>query len=561
MTTRIATAFLIGFIICSSLFNSGYFGNVSLDAYFGFCISSIIVSIILSFGVSNNSRHIPLDGSFRVPGPLHIFLALTAYITIHGCLSHHFNLSHYYWLAAGALLLTIKGAASAGHLRYLPAGIMLIALFESFVVLFQWLGLSPSMNELFVCTGTWANPNVTAMFLAMSLFSQKQPLNRRYGKTFFLIQLSLILLAIVVLHCRTAYVVAALFLLESYKHLIPAAKLPLVRIAAIVLFVVCLAFGAKRNSTDGRIQVWRNTLQLIYSNPITGIGFGQFEKEYNAFVAAHNLPSTDHVYMPYNDFLELAVEGGGIAVVLWTTFLVLLIRRCKNDSKALAMVISFIVIQLTNFGFQAIPVYALFLIYTGSYLYDAEKIKDSSKIPGAWLVFKPMVAITIVVELLICTRLFLIANAFHQTKMIREEYPAREAIERYGEVANTLGFSSSYHESSGDLFMRTGNYIAAKSQYMLALQTTSRPDVLGKCGWCCGRLGQYDSAIRCFEVIEKLQPFKYAPRMALLKLYEQKKDTASIKSKAREIMAMPVKVPGAEVDRMKGEARKWMQVN
>ena len=59
-------------------------------------------------------------------------------------------------------------------------------------------------------------------------------------------------------------------------------------------------------------------------------------------------------------------------------------------------------------------------------------------------------------------------------------------------------------------------------------------------------------------MIEKLQPYKYAPRMALLKLYELKKDTVSITSKAREIIAMPVKVPSAEVDRIKSEAVKWL---
>lgn len=504
-----------------------------------------------------------LDLSFRISGPLYIFLALTAYITFHGLLHHNFNLTHYYWLAAAALLLTVRWTASIDGSRSLHRAIMLISLIESFVVIFQWLGLSPTMNEQFATTGTWANPNVTAMFLALSLFSQRRPLSKRFGKTAFIIQLSVILSAILLLQCRTAYIIAAVILLESYRQVLPGvAKLSIVRTLAIVLFAGYLAFGFKTTSTGGRIQIWKNSLQLIYANPVTGVGFGQFEKEYNAFVAAHNLPSADHVYMPYNDFLELGVEGGLFALVLWAAFLVVLIRRFKNDSKALALVLSYIIIQLTNFGFQAIPVFGLFLIYTASCLSDDKRVKDRrSAIPRSPGVSRPAFAIAILLGLLLCARLFVIANGFHQIKSIREEYSPQEGIEQYAAEANTLGFSSSYHEGSADLFMQTGNFLAAKAQYTVALQTTSRPDVLGKCGWCCAQLGQYDSAVRYFEAIEKLQPFKLAPRMGLLKVYEKKRDTVSIKAIAREIMAMPVKVPGAEVDRMRGEARKWLQAS
>lgn len=483
-----------------------------------------------------------------------MLLAFTVYIIAHGLLKGQFNLSHYYWLIAAILLITIQWRAPDEYDGYLHTCIVLIAIIESIIVIFQWLGLLPSMNDLFICTGTWVNPNVTAMFLALCFFSQKSLVKKRLPKAVFVIQLSVILLAIILLQCRTAYIVSAILLLELYKPAKAVYKIAIAKTAAVILFTVLLAFVWKTDSTGGRLQIWKNSLQLISANVFAGAGFGQFEKAYNTFVAAHHLPSADHVFMPYNDFLELFIEGGAIAVALWVAFLGILIRRFINNSHALALVVSFIIIQLTNFGFQAIPVFALFLIYTGSLLHHHNKIQYSQKGP----LFKPIIAMIIIGELFLCTRLISMAGAFRQIKLIPAEYAPQLAVEKYDALATTLNFSSVFHENYADMFMQLGNYQAAGAQYKLALQTTSRPGVLGKCGWCYGRMGLYDSAVVYFKIIEKLQPFKYAPRMALLKLYEQKKDTAAIKQKAREIMAMPVKVQGEQIEKIKAAAGKWI---
>lgn len=508
-----------------------------------------------------------MTGFLRNPiGPLEIFLALTIYVLCHGLLNNNFNLSHYYWLSASVLLLTAKwiittenkGINSKPVLSYLHTGIIIIASIESIVVICQWLGLFPTMNELFACTGTWVNPNVTAMFLAISLFSQKYFANSRSSKTVFFIELSVILLAIALLQCRTAYVVAAILLLDLYKEKIPFFRKPIVKISIVGLLIFLLTLGFKTTSTGGRMQIGKNSLQLIAVKPITGAGFGQFEKEYNSFVAVHSLPSADHVYMPYNDFVELAVEGGGIAVVLWLSFLGSLIWCFRNNSSLLALVVSFIIIQLTNFGIQAIPVFALFLIYTGFHSTNEKKyINRKERLPLKFTV-RSILMTLIVAELFLLGKLIVIANAFHQNIIISEQYPPIQAIEKSGRLAATLNFSSSYYESRGDLFMQVGDWHSAVLQYRRAGQTTSRPGVLGKCGWSYSQSGHYDSAAYYFKVLEKLQPYKYAPRMALLKLYELKKDTAAIKLKAREIMDMPVKVPGAEVDRIKSEAGRWV---
>lgn len=545
---RTPNLFFLTCILGTCLLNSPLFGNISLIAYFGFCIVTLIALSVCSRDLLN------------IPAPVKVFLVLAAYIYLHGVFNQNVNLTLYYWLSAAALLLLAmqsgKVQTSSKKIR-LHQVIIVIALIESMVVILQWLRIVPSMNEQFRCTGTWANPNVTAMFIALSLWSQKEFIKHHTNRILIVAQLSVILLSICFLQCRTAYIVAAILLVELFKFNIPFRKALVIKMTAITLVIAALAFGIKTDSTGGRMQIWKNSVQMIMNNPITGVGFGRFEKEYNLFVSQQNLPSNDHVYMAYNDFLELAVEGGIIPVTLYIAFLVLLIIRFKNDPQKLSLVISFIVIQLTNFGFQAIPAFALFLIYIGTSL---QLEKEVISAPGKKLFIPKLIpALVIAGGLILCIKLISVANAFQRAAAIQANYEPREAIKEFEDLGATLNFSANYHENYGDLYMRTGKFQDAMLQFQYALQSTSRPAVLGKCGWCYGQLSNYDSARYYFKIIEKLQPHKYGPRMALLKLYEQQKDTSSIRLKAREIIMMPVKVPSKEVDIIKSAARKWWQ--
>jgi len=538
---------------------------------------SALVSFIIFTRLLITDKRVSLNYSFSGFWPIQIFVVLSLYILGHGIVNRNFNLTHYYWLAGVTLLLAIKCLQTFDYPKtksvslnekkktytpftfYLHRGIILIAFIESAIVIFQWLGFFPSMNELFACTGTWVNPNVTAIFLALTLLSRKPLSDIAYKKNYLNTQLLIVLLAIIMLQCRTAYIIIYIILLGTYKPVTPVIKPLIIRSLSVVLLIIVLALGFKTGSTNSRIQIWKNSLQLIATNPGTGVGFGQFEKEYNAFVVQQNLISNDYVYMPYNDFLELAVEGGIVAVTLWIGFLIALAQKFKNSNYGLTLIISFIIVQLTNFGFQSIPVFALFLIYTGCMLQGKESIKKPEQTLIYRFALKTTFAIATIGAMALLTKVFLIASTFHQSTLVSKKYPPEIAIEKF-KVFAEIDFSSNYHENLGDLFMQTRNFHAAKSQYSKALQTTNRPNVLGKYGWCFGNLGQYDSASYCFRIIEKLQPYKYAPRLALLKLYEQQKDTASLKLKAQEIIGMPVKVPSEEIKKIKAEAVKWLQI-
>jgi hypothetical protein len=438
-------------------------------------------------------------------------------------------------------------------------GVTILAIVESIIVFLQYLHIIPSKNPSFACTGTWVNPNVTATFLAMAVFAGPDTSGK--NKIISYAILAALLLAIVALKCRTAGVVAFIFIMGRYGPAIIAflharsglgKKTITVVLSVVFLALICFAaFRLKEASTYSRLQVWKNCFSLIKEKPLFGQGFGMFEKSYNLFVAENNLPSSGHVNMPYNDFLELAVTGGLVSVALWIAFLIASIRFCIKNNHSILPVIAFGFVELVNFGFQAIPVFALFIVYTGMFSRrDPSADPENEKRMPAPLQRTIAWSLLMVSILFISGQMILALGFYRRTEIVRE-YPPADAIHALGGLNSTLGNYCIFHEAYGDAYLKNKQYALALQQYTLSLRTSSSPEILSKCGYCCQQQKRSDSSIYYYSIAQNIEPYKFEPRVALLRIYQQKGDSALVRQKAREIIDMPVKVGSDRVNRIK----------
>lgn len=100
--------------------------------------------------------------------------------------------------------------------------------------------------------------------------------------------------------------------------------------AAAVAVVVGLVFlasspvqpkltGEDISSIEGRQQIWATTWQLVTQTWPVGTGFGSFERAYPLAENASAIGKT-FINHAHNDYLELALEGGALAVLLLLLF-------------------------------------------------------------------------------------------------------------------------------------------------------------------------------------------------------------------------------------------------
>ncbi len=274
--------------------------------------------------------------------------------------------------------------------------------------------------------------------------------------------------------------------------------------------ILLLSFGVKKASSRGRIRVWSNSIRLIEASPLAGQGFGRFEKEYNFFMAKEARPDNDHVNMPYNDFFEMAVEGGLGAVALWTAWLIVLWRYHRRQGNSVLPIIAFLVIQLTNFGFQALPVFALFLLYAAMPPIPSSAIPHT---PSAIPHTPPARPLVLVCALGLIGWLFIyevsLADKFYDRNIITREDSGNDAIEAYTDLAPSLDKFVSFHIYFGDARLKMHQYRPALTQYLQGLEMSSRPDLLLKCGYCYQQLRLYDSSRYYYTLVGNMLPYKF----------------------------------------------------
>lgn len=133
-------------------------------------------------------------------------------------------------------------------------------------------------------------------------------------------------------------------------------------------------FTLNATTLSGRTGSWQDSLQLIADFPVTGSGFGSFF----AIYPSYNLSGTYTPRQAHNDYLETAIDGGLIALVLVVTFLTLFFRqnfglyRLRNDTYARHLyigttvgIIALLLHSVTEYQFRqttAIPLYFFFVL-------------------------------------------------------------------------------------------------------------------------------------------------------------------------------------------------------
>ncbi|MGN6421468.1 MAG: O-antigen ligase family protein [Pseudobacter sp.] len=579
---KLITPFILVAALAVTLLNGNAFGSPTLVSLFLFSLLTCIAGMILFLTLVFRKRtKLP-----KPPLPLWLFLSLVIYVLADGLL-HEFNLTHLLWAAYGlwSLVIYFWATLMVSERRTSPAivlyrVVLFLALTESVIVLLQTARLFPVPSQWFIATGTWVNPNVTAIFIALSLFAVlrlKEASSAIMQHFFYWPVLILMMLATALLQCRSAWLAAVVIWLAEYRHSLFETVRRNFRFSwkggllLIGLLMVLQAFyvlySTKEASARNRLSIWKNSLQMIAGKPLTGYGFGMFEKEYNLFSASARMPVNDHVNMAYNDFLELGVEGGIPAIMLYIFFLMAWWQACrKNPGSAVffSIIIALLVVQLTNFVFQAVPAMALVLMYAAvtpivlpvpqpeqSLSKKKKKVavlSAPSPVYTKWWI-RSLTGITgLLLSFLLFLQASLVTSGFYNKTLIvdSDAVPAAK-LERLNELYFKLHASPSFYEVRADLYMAVQQPEDALGLYLSALERSSEPDLLSKTGYCYQLLSGYDSSRFYYETACHLQPHRFTPKLRLMQLYAEKMDTVSMLQTAGIILKMPVKVSSKKV--------------
>ncbi|WP_343690406.1 O-antigen ligase family protein [Chitinophaga sp.] len=218
---------------------------------------------------------------------------------------------------------------------YMFYGIVVCGIIESSYGLLQLYDVLPAEGQ-FKLTGHFFNLGAFAAFIACTVCISIVLLLFFKGKRYQFIPWVNVVLAVIVLpvtYNRTAWiicVVVGLFLFLSRR----------IWVLMIGMVILTGTYFIKKDSADGRMLIWKVTMDMIGQQPVWGVGYDRFAAKYmnyqGAYLAARGSNEerqlADNVYYAFNDLLqataELGIIGGiGVLALLYCCFS---IRRGKR---------------------------------------------------------------------------------------------------------------------------------------------------------------------------------------------------------------------------------------
>lgn len=443
---------------------------------------------------------------------------------------------------------------------------------ECIYALAQFFKILPTYNRYYAYTGSFDNPAVFAMLLSVCVsiavyYANDKTISRK-GRTIWWTCATGMLVFIGFSESRTglisAIISSAIVLLSAsdilHKKLLNR-KVVLILIPLIVLLAFLL-YRFKADSANGRLLMWRVSMEMIKERPILGFGpdgFTAHYMEYQAHYLAENPDSpfillADNVNNPFNEYLLVLVNFGLVGFSLLLILLVLLFKSLKSISEVykplmIGLAVGIMIWSFFSYPFSVPFVWIIALMIILVAFFPRECIQYA--LTGA------MVSILSIMGLLVVTYSYIPEREWKiisQRSMLGQTETVLPEYARLYEQLNTnwkfmynygaeLHFSKHYNESLS---------ILEECQTML-----NDYDVQMLIADCLQNIGDTIAAIEHYNNAGKMVPSKFLPQYYIMNLYLNKGDTLNAVITANTILTKKVKVNQSKaIQRIISEAQE-----
>lgn len=500
-----------------------------------------------------------------------LVLILTLYWSVKVLLSQNLNITYHILL----LLLIVTGAIEA---------IWGIA---------QLYNLTYSQHSLFKTTGSFYNPGPYAGYLSIIApvalhycikFWQNNHSKSTY-KTwmrYILFPISTITLfgiliilpstnsraswLAIIAGCFTVFVLNRFNITELIKKNIK--KLPIYISAIVIIFIILIyaLYGLKKNSADGRLLIWKNTISQITDNP-TGVGVGYYAGSYGKYQAAYFMegkgsPQEELVAgtpeYAFNEYLQICAEFGIIPFILFLALIVMvIISGIKNKRYApLGGFISLLVFAAMSYPFSLTPFLILFVLLIALSTLPKQTKADCTIRVGVARSFLFICALGITIFFAVQSSAE--NKAYKQWGNSRNVFQVKayaSANKMYEQIHNDLRYDVRFLFEYAQILANTEEYNNSNIVLRRAATISCDPMIYNRLGKNYQAMKHYNDAEKCFEMAENLVPHKLYPYYLLVKMYIEKGDTDKAIENANELLNMEVKISSPATKQMKSETQ------
>lgn len=333
-----------------------------------------------------------------------------------------------------------------------------------------------------------------------------------------------------------------------------------------LLILICLCtylisglYSYKKDSADGRILIWKISLEMVKDKPILGYGFDGFRKNYMNYQAAYlqekQLPETinnlaDDNHHAFNEFLRIIIEQGIIGVIILFIFLTTIgytIYKYKLYIDTVSRTIISCLTALLFFSFFSYPlstfhINALIVILLAG-------LACSSQDTPIWKLQIRSISLIIPYSII-----FFISSVylFSYSKANSDWLNTLKGV-----YTNDNILEEARKKLSGNpYFLSTyGKYLNKKKRYSKAVSILSQSIKEYPSYYTVMELGisykaqkKYTEAMHCFYKAMHMIPHKIKPLYFIMELYYDQKDYKSAIQLSNRILCKQPKIRSSELN-------------
>lgn len=486
-----------------------------------------------------------------------IAVALVGYILFHGSfIADAEQYKQHGFISLLLIMIGLSGAVRTNVLNehHIVNGILLVSGIHAVYLLAQFAGFMNSGNPFFSLTGADENPNVTAIYLVLSIPFMIRCIKHDRQQVLSIILLLLSVAFVLTLKCRTAYVglacmaISQLLTSRNIRAWLRArcmSSTGAIAISVVTILIVIIGYAAytwKKDSADARIFIWQRTCEMVVENPM-GVGYGMFEPKHNQYQAGYFASHRDEYTSSqlatacgtaYNDVLELSAEGGLVGGFIYILLIACTIRHAIRYRNRFSVVI------LTSIAVMSLSHSVCYSI-TPRLLLAAVMAMTSAR---SRIMNNNYVSLYLTLVLIVSCMFSLHKNIhFTISQKLLKEYKDNGIcdIRNIQSLYPSIGTSEAYWRYRADVSSQMGNLVAADSCYTEACKYTYAPLVLFQSATCKDVIGDKGGAIKLMKTAVNMLPGNFSQKYHLMMMYDRMGDHHSAKHMAMEIMGMPFK--------------------
>lgn len=565
-----AIVFLGGCMLLLSQFQvtDGLYGGIDISNYFALLLGAMVAIVCLVKAPKALYR-----------GDAMVFV-LFVYLLIHASLTHAMQSREFYLSISYFGLYVVFRVIRAMRLaNYVSFAVMFGGIYQSCLVLGQLLGYGISNHLRFVVTGSFFNPGPCGIFLAGVFVLAVAMMKKGYRKVGFnlmfvryvtaCVTFGVTLVALVPTMSRAGWIGALVGVMLLYRREIVAwgnTRRRWVIGGGIVgmIVVLTLFYLLKKDSANGRLFIWQNTVSAYWKTPLFGVGIDGFERAFAE--AQHDYFEKEKVLEQDNRHVEMA----GVVESAFNEPLALFLLLGAVGGVLAAMVLFFKLQRLTAYSCVAVALLvASFFSYTFYipsiaivFLFAVAQLPDR-RVRGGRYVNVLMFGIMGIVVLFFDFREFGRREAYRKWKNNAVYYTWEDyqsVVKEYGKLYPVLKNDFKFLFEYGHSLHKVGRYEESNIMLKRGIRHSADPMFWNIAGNNYLALKQYDQGMTAYLRAYYTCPNRVYPLYLLTKLEAERGDTTMMNYYGRILLGKRPKVPSLAVDEMKFEIRKMLDV-